>query len=276
MRNRKIFIGYFIVVFALLIGASLWDYEISSFLYNRTSLICRSIHIIAQTPTFLLLTFFSLSIFTTRNRDGSISSMLSALFGVIGAIVFGFMSSYIVLYNIGLYSVTFTMAICVGIYASCYILTTLICDRHLNELRKLSKLGLYSFLVILIIHISLTTVFERITYRRLDGLSNIFMNWYHLDVRLAWNGFMNRSFPSLTVELASLTLLIQFFTGFLRVFKERRFILFLVIVCWALIVIISQLVLGYAYLSDAMIALIIGNVVMGIFYFIIYKYKKEL
>lgn len=271
---KKKFIVYSVLIIILLAISSIYDYEISEFLYNRTNLLCTSIHIIAQTPTLFLLALLSVGIYNTRNRDASLASMFSAILGALSAIVFGFIGVYTVLYNLGYYSITFTIAIDLGIYICSYILTKIISDRHADELRKLSKLGLLSFISLVVVLFISTACFERIIFRRLDGVVNVFSNWYDFNFDLALNGFTNRSFPSFTVGYASISLIVYFFSRFLTIFKERRIILSILIYAWIFVVTISEIVLGYAYLSDAMMSLLIGNFVIGVNYLIIYSEKK--
>ena len=145
MKMRKEFKIYFAITVILLILASFFDYEISHILYNRTSLFSKTIYIFAEAPTYLLLAFLSVGIFNTRSRDGSMGSLLSGAIGAILASIFAFIAGNVVLYNMGFYSITFALAVALGIYVCCYILTKLINDRHPLELRRISKLGIDSF-----------------------------------------------------------------------------------------------------------------------------------
>lgn len=275
MKMRKEFKIYFAITIGLLIFASIFDREISDILYNRTSLFFKTIYIFAEAPTYLLLTFLSVGIYNTRSRDGSMQSMLSAAVGATLASIFAFIAGNVVLYNMGLYSITFCLAVALGIYVCCYILTKLINDRHPLELRRISKLGIISFLIIISISYLLTTFFNRAPYRRLDGMVNIFENWYQLRFDFNINGFVSRSFPSLTVSFACITIIVNFFARFLRKFSSRRVIISIAIYSWIFIVIMSQLVLGYCYLSDAMMSLVIGNIVITCCYYFIYKESKQ-
>ena len=275
MKMRKEFKIYFAITLLLLIVSSFFDNEISHMVYNRTSLFSKTIYIFSEAPTYLLLTFLSVGIYNTRNRDGSIASMLSAVVGATLASIFAFIAGNVVLYNMGLYSVTFTMAVALGFYVCCYILTKLINDRHPLELRRISKLGIISFLIIISISFLLTTFFERAPYRRIDGMVNIFENWYQLSFSFDINGFMSRSFPSMTVSFASLLIVVNFFARFLRMFEEKRIIISIAIYSWIFLVIMSQLILGYCFLSDAMMSLVIGNIVISCCFYFIYRYKKE-
>lgn len=275
MKMRKEFKIYFAITIGLLIFASIFDREISDILYNRTSLFFKTIYIFAEAPTYLLLTFLSVGIYNTRSRDGSMQSMLSAAVGATLASIFAFIAGNVVLYNMGLYSITFTLAVALGIYVCCYILTKLINDRHPLELRRISKLGIISFLIIISISYLLTTFFNRAPYRRLDGMVNIFENWYQLRFDFNINGFVSRSFPSLTVSFACIMIIVNFFARFLRKFSSRRVIISIAIYSWIFIVIMSQLVLGYCYLSDAMMSLVIGNIVITCCYYFIYKESKQ-
>lgn len=275
MRIRKEYKIYWTITLLLFIFASLFDYEISEILYNRTSLFSKTIYIFAEAPTYLLLTFLSVGIYNTRNRDGSMGSMASAVIGAGLASVFGFLAGNVVLYNMGLYSITFVMAVALGIYVCCYILTKIINDRHPLELRRVSKLGIISFLIIISISFILTTLFERVPFRRIDDMVNIFQNWYQLTLSFDINGYTSRSCPSMTICFVSVMTVVDIFTQFLRGFKERKVILSIVIFSWIFVVIISQIILGYCYLSDAMISLIIGNLVISCCYYFIYKEDKQ-
>lgn len=275
MKMRKEFKIYFAITVVLLIFASFFDCEISHMVYNRTSLFSKSINIIAQAPTYLLLTFFSVGIFNTRSRDGSMTSWFSGFAGSTLASIFAFSAGNVVLYNMGFYSITFALAVALGIYVCCYILTKLINDHHPLELRRISKLGIISFLIIISISYLLTTFFNRAPYRRLDGMVNIFENWYQLRFAFDVNGFVSRSFPSMTVSFVSVMIVINFFARFLRIVRERRVILSIAIYSWIFIVIMSQLILGYCYLSDAMMSLVIGNIVITCCYYFIYKENKQ-
>lgn len=275
MKIKKEFIIYYAIAFILLGFASFFDIEISQVLYNRASIISKTIYIFSVAPTYLLLTFLSVGIFNTRKRDASMGSMLSAVIGVVLASVFAFIAGNVVLYNMGLYSVTFTMAVALGIYVCCYILTKIINDRHPLELRRISKLGIISFLLIIFISYILTACFNRVPFRRIDGMINVFENWYQLKFEFDINGFMSRSFPSLTVSFASVLIVVHLFTRFLKLFKDRRALVSIVIYSWIFVVIMSQLILGYCYLSDAMISLVIGNIVIACCYYFIYKEEKQ-
>lgn len=275
MKMRKEFKIYFAITVILLILASFFDYEISHILYNRTSLFSKTIYIFAEAPTYLLLAFLSVGIFNTRSRDGSMGSLLSGAIGAILASIFAFIAGNVVLYNMGFYSITFALAVALGIYVCCYILTKLINDRHPLELRRISKLGISSFLIIILISYLLTTFFNRAPYRRLDGMVNIFENWYQLKFAFDINGFVSRSFPSLTVSFACVMIVINLFAKFLKMFDERRVLISIAIYSWIFVVIISQLVLGYCYLSDAMISLVIGNIVISCCYYFIYRENKQ-
>lgn len=275
MKMRKEFKIYFAITVILLIIASFFDYEISHILYNRTSLFSKTIYIFAEAPTYLLLAFLSVGIFNTRSRDGSMRSLLSGAIGAILASIFAFIAGNVVLYNMGFYSITFTLAVALGIYVCCYILTKLINDRHPLELRRISKLGISSFLIIILISYLLTTFFNRAPYRRLDGMVNIFENWYQLKFAFDINGFVSRSFPSLTVSFACVMIVINLFAKFLKMFDERRVLISIAIYSWIFVVIISQLVLGYCYLSDAMMSLVIGNIVISCCYYFIYRENKQ-
>lgn len=275
MKMRKEFKIYFAITLILFVIASFFDNEISHIIFNRTSIFSKSIYIFAQAPTYLLLTFLSVGIFNTRNRDGSIGSMLSAVGGAGLASIFAFIAGYVVLYNMGLYSITFTMAVALGIYVCCYILTKIINDHHALELRRISKLGIISFLIIISISFILATLFERAPYRRIDGMVNIYENWYQLRLIFDINGFMSRSFPSMTVSFASILIIVNFFAKFLKSFEERSVLISIVTYSWIFLVCMSQLVLGYCFLSDAMMSLIIGNIVITCCYYFIYKENKQ-
>ena len=274
MKMRKEFKIYFALIIVLFIFSSFYDYEISQFLFNRMNILAKTIYIFSEAPTYLLLTFLSVGIYNTRSYDGSMASMASALVGAAGGTIFAFIAGNVVLYNMGLYSITFAMAVALGIYVVCYIVTKIINDHHALELRRISKLGIISFGVIILISFGFTAVFERIPFRRVDNMVNIFQPWYELKVLFDISGFMNRSFPSFTVSFASVMIIVNFFTRFLKQFKKRKVLLTVLVFVWIFMVIMSQLILGYAYLSDAMMSLIIGNIVISVCYYFIYKKDK--
>lgn len=275
MKMRKEFIIYFAITVILLIFASFYDNEISKILYNRTNLFSKTIYIFSEAPAYLLLTFLSVGIFNTRSRDGSMASLMSAAVGVGLAVIFAFVAGNVVLYNMGLYSITFTLAVALGIYVCCYILTKIINDRHPLELRRISKLGIISFTIIILISFVLITVFNRAPFRRIDGMVNLFENWYQLKPAIDINGFMSRSFPSLPVSFASILIVVNFFARFLKTFKERRVLISIAIYTWIFVVVMSQLILGYCFLSDAMMSLVIGNIVITCCYYFIYRENKQ-
>ncbi|WP_273400747.1 phosphatase PAP2 family protein [Traorella massiliensis] len=274
MKIRKEFQIFFVILVMLLVVSYYFDYQISEGLYNRSSLICRSIHVFAQLPAYLLMAFFSAGIFNSRSRDYSAYSMLSAAGGFLLTAVFGFLCGYVFLYNLGLYSITLIMAIDIGIFVCCYMVTKLICDHDALALRKASRLGLSSFALILFITLIGTAFFDRIPFRRLDGTVNVFEPWYLSGFSFEPTGFLNRSFPSITMALTADILLINLVPEFARRFRDRKTILSMISFSWILLVAISQLILGYSYLSDILIGLLIGCLSILLFSIIYYRKPK--
>lgn len=275
MKMRKDFQIFFVIVVMLLVVSFYFDYAISDTFYNRSSLVCKTIHIFAQVPTYLLMAFFSAGIFNTRRRDYSYNSMLSAAGGFLLTAVFGFVCGYVFLYNLGLYSITLIIAIDVGIFVCCYIVTKLICDHDSENLRRVSMLGLSSFIVVLALTMLLVSLFDRVPFRRLDGSMYVFEPWYLSDLVFDPLGFLNRSFPSVTMALASDVLLVNLIPSFAMRFRERETILTIISFSWIFIVAVSQIILGYAYLSDLLIGLLIGYLSIMLFYYIYYREKKD-
>ena len=275
MKMRKDLQIFLLIVVMLLVVSYYFDYAISDILYNRSSLVCKTIHIFAQLPTYLLMAFFSAGIFNTRRRDSSYQSMLSAAGGFVMTAIFGFVCGYVFLYNLGLYSITLTIAIDVGVFVCCYIITKLICDHDPLDLRKASKLGLSSFLMIIVVTMVLISLFDRVPFRRLDGSIYVFEPWYLSDLIFDPLGFMNRSFPSITMAMASDILLINLIPAFAIRFRERKTILSIISFSWIFIVAVSQMILGYAYLSDVLIGLLIGNFSIMLFYYIFNRERKN-
>ena len=272
-KVRKDFYIVFGICILLLIGGSFFDYEISNFLYNRSSFFWKIIHVFAQIPTYILLTFFSMGIFNTRNKDGSVESMLSFFFGILGSVVFGFLACYILLYKMDLYSITMNVSTDIGINVCCYVITKLICDHDKANLRKYSKMMLCSFMVCIVFSFIIITLFDRSPYRNLDGMVNVFVPWYKVRFLPSVSGYLHRSFPSITVLMASFILYINIFNTFARSFKKRKMIAFILGYSWLFVVVLSQLILGYAYISDIMISIIMQGIVSILVYKIVYRKK---
>ena len=274
-KVRSDFYVVFGICILLLIVGSVFDYEISNFVYNRSSFFAKAIHVFAQIPTYILLTFFSMGIFNTRNRDGSIESMLSFFLGLVGSIVFGFLAGYVLLLNMELYSITMIVAADIGIIVCCYVITKLICDHNADNLRKYSKMMLYSFVTCIIIAFVLITVFDRSPYRRLDGMVNVFTPWYSVRFLPNITGYLHRSLPSINVLIASFVLYVNIFNTFAKSFKKRKVIALIIGYSWLFIVSLSQLILGYAYTSDIMISIIMQTVVSILVYKVVYRKKAN-
>lgn len=274
MKIRKDLIVIAITLMVLLGISSFYDYEISKMLLNRSSLVSKSVLIFAQLPTFILMTFFSAGIFTTRNHDGSDMSIVSAVVGFGSMAVFGFLCGYTLLYNMGFYSITLTFAAMVGICVCCYILSQLVGDHYPAILRKISKVGLLSFVSMIVIVGGARCAFERIPYRRLDGTFNIYAPWYKPTFKFDMLSFQLRSFPSVTAGFATMMYMVNLISSLSRRLKEKRIILMIITLSWTFIVGISEIILGRAYLSDVILSTIIGLLSIYIFYKIIYKEKK--
>lgn len=272
-KVRKDFYVVFGICILLLAIGILFDYEISSFLYNRSSLLGKFIHVFAQIPTYILLSFFSMGIFNTRDKDGSAKSMLSCFFGILGSIIFGFLACYILLYNMDLYSITMIVAADIGINVCCYVITKLICDHDKANLRKYSEMILISFMTCIVIAFVLITLFDRSSYRNIDGMVNVYMPLYKLRFIPSISGYLHRSFPSITVLITSFILYINIFNTFARSFKKRKMIAFVLGYSWLFAVVLSQLILGYAYISDIMIGIIMQAVISIAVYKIVYRKK---
>lgn len=274
-KVRKDFYVLFGACLLLLILGTIFDYQISSYLYNRSSFFGQVIHIFAQVPTYILLTFFCMGIFNTRSKDGSIESMLSFFFGILGAIGFGFLAGYVFLYNMDLYSITMIVAADIGINVVCYVMTKLICDHDALNLRKYSKTMLYSFIICIIIAIIFITLFDRLPYRRLDGMVNVYVPWYQVRFMPSVTGYLHRSFPSMNVLMAAFILYINIFNTFIRSFGKRKMIALILGYSWLFVVVLSQLILGYAYMSDIMISIILQAVVSILTFKIVYRKKAS-
>ena len=274
-KVRKDFVILFVSSILLLIIGTIFDYQISSYLYNRSSFFGQIIHIFAQIPTYVLLTFFSMGIFNTRQKDGSVESMLSFFFGILGSIVFGFLAGYVFLLNMDLYSITMIVAADIGIMVICYVITKLICDHDAENLRKYSKTMLYSFVICIAIAFLLISLFDRSSYRRLDGMVNVFVPWYQLRFAPSVSGYLHRSFPAINVLMASYVMYMNVFNTFFRSFRKRKMISFILGYSWLFIVVISQLILGHAYLSDIMISVVLQTVISILVYKIIYRKKAS-
>lgn len=274
-KVRKDFYIGFGICFILLIVGTLFDYEISSMLYNRSSLFGKAIHVFAQIPTYVLLTFFSMGIFNTRNKDGSMESMLSFFLGIVGSTIFGFLTGYVLLYNMDLYSITMIVAATIGINVCCYVITLLICDHDKFNLRKYSKMMLISFVICIFISFVLITLFDRSPYRDLDGMVKVFIPWYQVRFMPSLTGYLHRSFPSITILIASFILYLNVFNTFARTFRKRKMIALILGYSWLIMVSLSQLVLGYAYVSDIMISIIMQTIISIIVYKIIYRKKTS-
>ncbi len=269
----KHFYIYFLSLLALLGIASLYDLEISTYLYSRANVICKSIYVLAQIPTYLIMAFFSMGIYNTRRRDGSLNSMLNAFIGVCGTSIFSFLVGYVFLYNLDLYSITIIIAVAIGIYVLCYVFTKLICDHDEENLRNTSKTALTSFVICLILGFVAITIFQRSTYRRLDNMVNIFTVWYQPSLKFDLSGFMHRSFPSMVVLVASFSLFVNFFGSFSRMARKRDHFFNIVGYAWIFAVSLSQIVLGYSYLSDVVISLLVSWII-SIFVYLIVTFRK--
>ena len=274
-KVRKDFYILFGICLVLLVLSIFFDYTISAVLYNRTSILSKAIHVVAQVPTYVLLSFFCLGMFNTRKRDGSTSSMLSFVFGILGAGLFGFLAGYVFLYNMNLYSITIIIACDIGIFVLCYVITKLICDHDAKNLRKYSKVGLLSFFGCIFIAFIILTFFNRVSFRRIDGMVNIYIPWYKIRFLPDISGYLHRSFPSINVLMASFMLYINIFNHFSRLFNKRKMITLIISYSWIFVVSISQLILGYAYMSDIALSLILEMVVSIGVYLIIYRKKAS-
>lgn len=275
MKIRKDLMVIAITLFVLLGISSFYDYEISKMLLNRSSLVSKSVLIFAQLPTFILMTFFSAGIFTTRNHDGSDMSIVSAVVGTVLMMVFGFLCGYTLLYNMGLYSITLTFAAMVGICVCCYVISQLVSDRYPVALRKISKIGLLSFFSMIVIIVGARCLFERIPYRRLDNMYNIYTPWYKFVLKFDPLSFQLRAFPSIVAGFATMMYMVNLISSLSNRLKEKRIILMIITLSWTFVVGISEIILGRAYLSDVIIATIIGLSSIYIIYKIIYREKKE-
>ncbi|MGN1343153.1 MAG: phosphatase PAP2 family protein [Traorella sp.] len=269
---KKVRIDVFVFLFIsilLLVLASFFDMEIANFLYNRTSMVCRFINVVAQIPTFVIMTFFCVGISNTRSKDGSLKSILSFLLGNIGAFIFGFLVGYIFLFNMDLYSITITIAVDIGINVCCYIIVKLIIDHDAENLRRISLVGLFGFVICMALGFLLISFINRAPYRKIDNLVNIFTPWYRPYIEFSLTGFLYRSFPSLVTMVSCFVIFLNSFTTFLRLLKKRKVIIMIIAYSWIFIVAISQLVLGYTYLSDVAISLILVSIVSIIVYYIL-------
>lgn len=265
------------IMLLLLVIASFYDLALSELLYNRTSLFAKTVHVFAQLPTYILMAFFSAGVFNTRKRDGSANSMASAFGGFLLTAGFGFLCGYVFLFNLNLYSMTLTMAIAIGIFVCCYIITKLICDDDAKQLRKISFAGLISFGFAYLIGMVMILLLERMPFGRLDASINVFEAWYRLRFHPDQFGVLTRCFPSLNTLIASSVLMMNLFSVSFKRFSESEIMVKIATYSWLFVVALSQVVLGYAYVSDVVISILINMVMMELCLFGMSAYyeKKE-
>lgn len=274
MKTRK---DVFVIIVLLLVTlgvSSLYDYQISMLLINRQSLISKTINVLAELPTFVMMTFFGAGIYNTRNKDNTNASMMSAIIGGIIMIVFGFLCGYVLLLNMGLYSITLIFASTVGICVCCHVLSRILTDYNANSLRKISKVGILSFIGMVIVVYGLRFTFERIPFRRLDGSLNVYTAWYESTLYFDPLGFELRSMPSFASALSAMVFMVNLSTAITNRLKEKRIILTIITLSWIFVVSISEVILGNAYLSDVVIGILISMIMIAIFYKIIFREKK--
>lgn len=265
MKLRKELIVFMVMAIVLLVIGSFFDYQISNYLFNSQSLISKSVNIVVELPTYLMMAFFSGGIFNTRNHDENFASYASAMMGLGLMIIFGFMCGYQFLLNMGLYSITLTLAVDIGICISAYILTKLISDHHALGLRKLSKVALISFFIMLLTVVGIKCVFHRVPFRRLYGSLEVYAPWYQSQVLFDLLSYDLRSLPSSGCSLAAMLLMLILIPEFVFDFKDKKEIVMILICAWIFLVAMSLIILGYAYLSDVVLGMMIsvGSIVIA-------------
>lgn len=275
MKLRKDFYIFIGIQLVFLLVGTFFDYSISVAMYDHSSLFSKSVNAVASLPVYMMLAFFSAGIFNSRSRDRSYQSKASAVLGFFFTALFGFLGGYDLLYNMNLYSITMTMAFAIGVFVCCYILTKLICDHHAEQLRKVSKLVLTSWAVILLISLILILFVQRIPFRRLNESIYAFVPWYRPQFVFDWIAFTDRAFPSLIVAWNMLIMYINMFPMFVSRLRFRKAILMIISYSWLFVVAVSQMTLGYAYLSDIAIAMLISTLVMLGTYMYFYREKES-
>lgn len=265
----------FIIFICFLLLSSFFDYSIAEGMYNRSSLVAKGIDVVAELPTYLLMSFFGAGIYNTRLRDGSKASIASVVIGLGSMIVFGFLCGYVAFWKMNLYSITLVFAIDIGICVCMHILSQLICDRRPDELRKLSKTGLSCFFSMLAVCILLLGVVQRYPFRSLNGTVLVFQDWFRAEILIDFGNIEMRSFPSLTCATAYLCLLVDLMPKIIFRLKETKLVLSIMVGSWLFLVSISQLILGYAYLSDIIIGFIISFSITVLFYYLFYIKENQ-
>lgn len=273
IHKKAVVLTVFLLI--ALIFATFFDYQIAHSLYNKQSIVSKIVDILAELPTYLMMTLFSATLYVTRNKDGSFLSAFSAVLGIISMIFFGFLTGYTLLFNMNLYSPPLIYASAIGVCVCALVLSRIAADKSMVTIRKISKIGLLSFFSTVAIILVLHFCFERIPYIRIDNSINIYTPWYQFVFLPDVLSYEVRTFPSLTMGIASMTFMMNQISEVVVKYQQKKLILMIITLSWIFIVGISQIIMGEAYLSDVIFSILIGMLMITIHYLLIFKRKSK-
>lgn len=258
-----------IFIIIMMIIGTFFDLSISKALYDQNNIFGNILAAFGECPSSLGFVASGTMIIIGRNKDNKIKNILGIILGLWFILSGSLMAS---LLPVNYLDIPIILSIIIGL--TCSILTILLITKLAKNTDRQTIIKLASvFIIVILANIIIINIIKipwgRARYRLVAVNDQAyFMPWYQpgttLKDTLVAQGVLKeefKSFPSGHTANASCMLLISLLPVLSSKLTNKKNILFIAGIIWTCTVALSRIIMGAHYLTDTMIALLVGLIV---------------
>lgn len=254
----------------LLVIASFVDMQISTALFNPSSVYGLTLEAIGELPGMLICLFCTIALWMTRTKTTKVMNILKTCgYGVL-LLSTTVMSSAMLNKYLGLslfVGIAVELLLCVLFY---YVLTK-VKDEDKGNLRKVAIVGVFLFIFAILVVNLIKMGWGRERYRHMATMNDFtgFTSWFIPNMFTLDNEFM--SFPSGHSANATVIIWITLIPLFVPTLKKYTKALYVVAIFWILLVTTSRIIMGAHFVSDVTMGVTITLII-----FVLLKKKMRI
>lgn len=254
----------------LLVIASFFDMQISTALFNPSSVYGLTLEAVGELPGMLICLFCTIALWMTRAKTTKVMNILKTCgYGVL-LLLTTFMSSSMLNKYLGLsllVGIVLELLLCVLFY---YFLTK-VKDEDKGNLRKAAIIGVFLFFFAILVVNLVKMGWGRERYRHMAAINDFtgFTSWFIPNMFTLDNEFM--SFPSGHSANATVIIWITLIPLFVPSLKKYTKVFYSVAILWILLVTTSRITMGAHFASDVTMGVTITLII-----FVLLKKKMKI
>ncbi len=275
-KNKMIIILFYCSCAVLLLSGTLWDEQISRFLYSPDSVFCSFFNKIGEFPPYLTIPLFGTVFFYGKPEkvNKALGFLWSFLFAVICLGGFIFLTAKFGSYWLPKNDLRTPIEIILAVVFTVLslILGKRIPKKHLKPLKRFSVFGVLAFLISGLGVDFIKSIWGRTRPRDMLKINDFssFTPWYIPQGKTG-----NNSFPSGHANQATLMFLLTGLADAFSSLKKHEVKLFLASALFSFTVSLSRLIVGAHFLTDVTVAIIITFTTVYILRILIFKNNKN-